>query len=401
MRQYILLISLCAAIAFSFDAASAQWKRIDQLTGRSVYCFAADSTTIFAGSDNGQIFVSTDNGDSWSIDSILGHSAPVITLALSGDTIIAGTKTDGIYLSVNNGATWTYNGLAGTELHSLLFQDAVMYAGTKNGVLRSKNFGVGWDTIMHGHETDVLLQSDSSTLFAGDFITIDKGKSWTRVTCSEESPLFLFKLAGGIYSVSQNSICFSSNRGISWSPVSLKYNSFVGGTSNDSLIVLANIAGVIIGSDKSGKYWNEITGPLKQNSIVGNGLLFLNKSKLFYASSLGAWSMDYPVIYVIDTTPIVYFYPSFSVFPNPTPGILTVSYQQLELESVTIFDVLGREILEIPFPAPNIQTVTQSAQFDISTLTRGTYYLRINQRTNFLYFDSDVATPKIVKIFKE
>ena len=75
-------------------------------------------TNLFAGT-NGGIFLSTDNGDSWSqIFAILSDDIYFISFLVRGSTLFAGTN-NGVYLSTNNGSSWTRCGLMGTSVPSL------------------------------------------------------------------------------------------------------------------------------------------------------------------------------------------------------------------------------------------------------------------------------------------
>ncbi len=86
-----------------------------------IYCFASSGNNIFAGTGDyygtsvtGGVFLSTDNGNSWTaVSNGLPSPIGVYSLAIKGDTIFAGTGGDGVFLSDNNGTSWTWvsNGL--------------------------------------------------------------------------------------------------------------------------------------------------------------------------------------------------------------------------------------------------------------------------------------------------
>jgi len=61
---------------------------------------------------------------------------------------------------------------------------------------------------------------------------------------------------------------------------------------------------------------------------------------------------------------------SFNIYPNPTTGRFTISNQQSEIETITIIDATGKT-LEI------YQINSTSYQFDLTNLSEGIYFIRI------------------------
>ncbi len=66
---------------------------------------------------------------------------------------------------------------------------------------------------------------------------------------------------------------------------------------------------------------------------------------------------------------------SFSVYPNPTNGILTVELPETSWAILTLFDVAGRIVLKQAFE-------TGSLQLDVQTIAAGTYLLEVVQDQN-------------------
>lgn len=73
---------------------------------------------------------------------------------------------------------------------------------------------------------------------------------------------------------------------------------------------------------------------------------------------------------------------SFSVFPNPTStGFVSIKTQTNETLDVSVFDILGKEVLN--------QEVDNNVQLNVSGLTSGIYLMRISQ-------DSNSVTKKLI-----
>ena len=173
------------------------------LRGRRVECLAANPngtgvTSLFAGTDHG-VFLSTDNGASWAEANSGLADTSVRCFAVnpaSGQTatrsLFAGTVTGGVYRSTNNGTVWQAisTGITNTNVWSLAVSDSYLFAGTLGGgVFRSTDGGTGWVQVNRGLRNLSVYalavsvsQAGSPTLFAGTydgvFLTTDNGLTW-------------------------------------------------------------------------------------------------------------------------------------------------------------------------------------------------------------------------------
>src|SRR5262245_49489058 len=98
----------------------AQWIQTNGPYGGYVNCFEVSGTNLFVGTYGG-VFISTNNGASWTSVNTSLTSLVVTSLAISGTNLFAGTYYGGVYLSTNNGTSWTAvnNGLTTSSVHSL------------------------------------------------------------------------------------------------------------------------------------------------------------------------------------------------------------------------------------------------------------------------------------------
>ena len=86
----------------------AQWIQTNGPYGGYIQCFAVSGTNLFAGTGGGGVFLSTNNGTSWTQT---GYTNPFVNaLTVSGTNLFAGTGV-GVFLSTNNGTSWTITGL--------------------------------------------------------------------------------------------------------------------------------------------------------------------------------------------------------------------------------------------------------------------------------------------------
>ena len=90
--------------------------------GATVWSFAASGTSLFAGTETGRIFRSTDHGATW-VGAGSGRSnMAFLAMALSGAHLFAGTFEPGVLRSTDDGASWTLlnNGLPAERVSALV-----------------------------------------------------------------------------------------------------------------------------------------------------------------------------------------------------------------------------------------------------------------------------------------
>ncbi len=103
------------------------------MTNTFIRTLAVSGTNLFAGTGSG-VFVSKDNGKSWSAINTGLTNLDVQSIAVSDTNIFAGTS-GGVFFSNNNGASWKAinNGLTNLDVRSLVVTDTNLFAGTWGG----------------------------------------------------------------------------------------------------------------------------------------------------------------------------------------------------------------------------------------------------------------------------
>ncbi|MFA7288560.1 MAG: fibronectin type III domain-containing protein [Melioribacteraceae bacterium] len=107
--------------------------------------FAVEGKNLFAGTVNGGIYLSTDNGITWNEIGLQNYH--ITSLVVNESNIYAGTWGDGTYLSTDSGKTWKSFNLGLTTMHikKLLINDQYVFAATSNGgVFISTLNGTSW-----------------------------------------------------------------------------------------------------------------------------------------------------------------------------------------------------------------------------------------------------------------
>ncbi len=86
----------------------ASWTAVNNgLTDTDVNAFAASGTSVFAGTWGGGVFLTTDNGANWMKVNNGLTDTYINALAVIGTNLFAGTLFSGVFLTTDNGANWT------------------------------------------------------------------------------------------------------------------------------------------------------------------------------------------------------------------------------------------------------------------------------------------------------
>jgi hypothetical protein len=99
------------------------------LTNTEVWDLAVSGTNLFAATYGGGVFLSTNNGTSWTEAGLTNYS--VLSLAVSGANLFAVIGDGGVCLSTNNGKSWTAvnTGLTNPTVHALAVSGTNLFAG--------------------------------------------------------------------------------------------------------------------------------------------------------------------------------------------------------------------------------------------------------------------------------
>lgn len=216
MRNRVVTFLVGLAVLFSCAlAAGPKWIETAGPHGGRVNALIVSGTNLFAGSENGLLYVSRDNGDTWSAVSVgLPKDASVRSLAVVGADLFAGTSK-GIFLSTDNGASWAprNSGLPkNLPVMCLAVMGADVFAGGKGGVFCSMDNGTTWTARNSGLPKDndiICFAVNGANLFVGTthidtaslnlpttiFLSTDKGVRWAKASSGFPSGALLHWLA--------------------------------------------------------------------------------------------------------------------------------------------------------------------------------------------------------------
>ena len=207
------------------------WTAVNSgLTNQFVNALTISGINIFAGTNDG-VFLSTNNGNYWSADGIELYG--VYAFLISGNNIYAGTTN--IYISNNNGNSWSTSNLAQNEIYSFVINEGKFYAGTNGGIYMSSDNGYSWSAFNSGIPTNTCVRSlavSGNNIFAGTggvcaangvYLLTENNTSWTEVNTglTNKSVNALATSGNNIFAGTKGGVFWSTNNGNSWAAINV------------------------------------------------------------------------------------------------------------------------------------------------------------------------------------
>ena len=182
---------------------------------------------IFVNGDFDGVFKSIDNGSTWtSINSGIANPAQAWSLMQNDSLLILGTSgsfsgdTASIYISSDDGASWTKVFSLGwyDVFYSFAFSGNEVFAGAlPSGLYYSNDKGVNW-TLQSGGNSKHIALTDTNLLRAGGsgiFLSPDEGISWTNVLSMYTG--YSFASSGNLtFAGTSNGFYYSTDNGYTW-----------------------------------------------------------------------------------------------------------------------------------------------------------------------------------------
>jgi hypothetical protein len=406
--KHVFRFLLTVAIGYGYSGSlSAQWVQTGVLGGGgpNIKSLAAAGKYLFAGTDSG-VFVSTDEGATWTLSNTGLTDTNVPSLAVNDSEVFAGTH-DGVFYSTDHGATWSpanSGPMQNTDAASLLVKGSDLFVGTfGNGILLSSDGGSTWATADSGLTNLYVfcLTASGGNILAGTtigvFLSTNNGASWNAILNGWNGPWGYnvraltvsngYLYAGVDANDGSNSIYRSTDNGETWSILggspsgTTTYAFAVSGTN----VFAGGDGGVDVSTD-NGATWTMASTSEFPTTIIS--ALVVSDTNLYAGTSIdppiGVFRR--PLSQMVtgigeegNTTPRDY---SLSQnYPNPFNPSTVIRYQLPANAFVTlkVYDILGREVRTLVDERQNagIHSVTFSA----SGLTSGVYFYRIETGT--------------------
>ena len=128
-------------VKYSIDDGASWITTETQPDGSGVNSVFVTPSTLYAGTQNGNVEVSTDGGKTWTATTKPDLS-PVLSIFVDGNTLYAGTRAGHVEVSTNGGTSWTATPIdpqQGYPVQSVFVKGGVIYVGSQYGNVYTSN----------------------------------------------------------------------------------------------------------------------------------------------------------------------------------------------------------------------------------------------------------------------
>lgn len=243
---------------------------------------ALDSITLLAGTDGGGLYKTTNKGADWTpISSPFLNNKTITSMARLGSKIVLATLDGGVFISNNNGSTWSdFNdtntlGVSGTISLSYNASADVLAVINDNGLFFLTNAATAtnpnYSPVMAGLPTGIEFHTLNSKnanwyLATNQGVFVSTGGTWTQANTglptSNVTVVLPFNsdLVAGTW---KEGIFKSAAANISWIPRNTNFNNletYAMETKGAQIVITANEKGVFVSLDLAASYMRANNG---------------------------------------------------------------------------------------------------------------------------------------------
>ncbi|MFA6470102.1 MAG: fibronectin type III domain-containing protein [Bacteroidota bacterium] len=261
------------------------WTKIsNDLAVSTVYAFASDDLNLYAGTALG-VFISSHGSNNW-VQANLGISVSVRALVITGTSIIAGTSSGDVFRSTDKGNSWSS---VSTDIKSFIIfsftsNGTDLFAATSGGVFLSTDNGSTWKSRNWGLSSLIVrsLAINNTMLYAattggGIFRCAINDTIWAQVNSGlvNLNVLSLALKDTCIFAGTAGGIFRSTNGGTDWTEVTTGlWNVTVNALAVHGSTIVAGTSGGVFQSSNNGAGWHDTNEGLINSfvmSLVNNG----------------------------------------------------------------------------------------------------------------------------------
>jgi hypothetical protein len=281
---------------------SLDYAKCDSLGGHQGTSLMDCNGVLFAGTDSGGVYSSSDTGVTWKHTSFGLTDNSITSFTELGGVIYAGTASSGVFKCTVGDTVWSLDGLAGMKVLSLGNHTLSLFAGTKSGVYKKTIHEPGWnltsltdDSVVTFCEHDEMIFIGSGT--GGPRFTTDNGTTWVAANTGLPTLNIRQLAAGGgnIYAATDSGVFRSSDHGSNW--VAFNY----GNTSKDIRSIAVDDKYVYAGNAFGSIWWDYLAGYWPSSAVASAGWNMISapvnpvdprKISLFPTAISPAWAYE-------------------------------------------------------------------------------------------------------------
>jgi len=400
------------------DISQANWVQTSGPINESVHALAVKGTDLFAGSDVGGVFLSSDSGSFWApVNNGLGN-LNISSLFMSGADLFVGANSSatgvvsGAFRTSDNGASWTVvnTGLMASAggtiaVTSFCKIGTNLFAGASSGVYKSINNGSNWARAINGLNYNYLnissLFAHGTNLFIGNgqgvYRSTDTGASWTQVNngltdtivpnsyvlsfAAINTILFAGTLDSGVFRSSNNGAFWTAiNRGLGNPPPRFIQSLFVNGAN----LFAGTDQGAFYSSDSGGSWKKFSDGLINRDvrsfAVIGSNLFAGTGPAGYFGGYAGVWIRSLAGLTPVAVRPSQVMSVDFEWERNIV-GVIRPG-EKLEFKvnrqaaiKLNVYDAMGTKIATLVNAV--LTPGAYHAAFDASLWTGGLYFFRL------------------------
>ena len=379
MKKITFFKIMLALLGLSYNA-NAQWTSVS-ITGstKDVRCLASTGTNIFAGTYGDGMFLSTNNGNSWTAVNT-GLSSGINTIAISGTNIFAGAADGYVYKSTNNGSSWTAGAyVGGGQIFTLLISGTNIFAGTNGGgVFLSTDNGSTWTATgnLPGNIVNELALSGTNIIAAtchGIWKSTNNGGTWIDISSPAISTLAGFTLTvngsnifAGMYAVGEY---LSTDNGVTWAHAitGLTTTDVRRSTKNGNNIYAGTFGGGVFVTGNNGSSWADVSTGMTNTFVRSLAVIGTN----LFAGTTSGGVFTRPLSQLIGVEELQ-VENTFSIAPNPFTSHTTIKSTNYQIQSIKVMDISGQSVYQSEIPNPKSEI-----SLDMTGYSKGIYFLQV------------------------
>ena len=404
MRKILIFIIIMFSAAVLY--AENYFTLIAQVGSTPSSFVFSSNDVMYAGTIGSGVYKSEDYGDTWVQLNNGLTDLNVFSLAMnSAGQIIAGTGNGSVFVTSNNGASWTRTNLnAASKVKTLAYTTSgAIFTGVENdGIYRTLDNGNTWQRVKGTVDIYTIAVNSSGVIFAGAgvpdegvFRSSDEGNTWIKVLSTEHNVNSIaMNYAGTIFAVTGNLetadnplgdvLARSKDGGSTWD----FFYSF--GSSSYGLVLnslghlfLGRYRVVWISTDK-GESWELQSSGLE----LGYGILIsygINSQGFVYAGQEGGYIYR-TTVNTIGIKKLSEQVPSvfklYQNYPNPFNPSTIIKFDipagvkgGKSNVKIVIYDVLGKQVAVLL--DEKLSTGTYEVNWDASNYPSGLYFYKL------------------------
>jgi len=362
---------------------------------------------MFAGTIGSGVYKSEDYGNTWNQFNSGLTDLDVYSLAVNtSGQIIAGTGNGSVFATSNNGVSWLRTNLnAASKVKALTYvPSGTIFAGVENdGIYRSQNNGSTWQRVKGTIDIYTIAVNNNEVIFAGAgvpdegvFRSTDGGDTWVKVLTTDHNVNSIsFNIAGTLFAVTGNLetlndplgdiLARSKDAGNTWD-FFYTFGSSSYGLVINSLghLILGRYRCVWVSTDK-GESWAIQSSGLE----LSHGILItygINSQGFVYAGQDGGYiyRTTFNTIGIKKLSENVPgYFKLFQNYPNPFNPDTKIKFDISPLKAggeiaakIVIYDVLGKQVTELL--NTSLAPGTYEVNWDASEFPSGVYFYRLS-----------------------